>query len=69
MLDVTAYDVLDVLVVMARQLKQYCSMRCWKVLATILKYLYDILHVDEIKTPWNIIQKALPNQMQMLSHL
>ena len=66
MLDVTAYDVLDVLFVMARQLKQYCSMRNWKVLVTILKYLYVMLHVDEIKTLWNIIQKALPNQMQML---
>ena len=50
MLDVTAYDVLDVLVVMARQLKQYCSMRSWKVLVMILKSLYVMLHVDEIKT-------------------
>ena len=66
MLDVTDYDVLDVLVVMARQLKQYCSMRNWKVLVTILKYLHVMLHVSEIKTLWNIIQKALPNQMQML---
>ena len=66
MLDVTDYDVLDVLVVMACQLKQYCSMRNWKVLVTILKYLHVMLHVSEIKTLWNIIQKALPNQIQML---